>query len=454
MKSTKLVSFIGALCALAAAGYASPAQAASDEYVSIILDQTGSMLTPSGAKNAEGEYTSNRWLESIKSAKSAISGNSKATTIAYGIWGFKQNATQNGPAQIWPLVDTDCFTRTNFESVTSTTTGQVSHFCKTTPAQFAQLTGKLDSIGTQAGQVPQDDWLTPLADSLCGMMENISTSNVTAKKTFLFESDAGENVSSMTCLGVNDTLAPAALTYQTTATTEWGMDIDSWQAKVFRKLYRFNQGLTNGAVTKDGAQVRLPSIDKATYDSALAAYNIAWNVDIHYELYPPAQMMAMQLVAPSASAQLAPQVITDRNLNTLLQPPPAASLFFSTQAAAAPLAAGSGTPSIGLGELNFFKALGKSTPRSKYREIVTDPNVVYGVNHKLKGDVDDSGCTDQADLNIIKQQDVWLQRAVLPLQIAIRADVTRDGWVDQADKNLVVSKWGQGCINPVRPPVL
>ena len=79
---------------------------------------------------------------------------------------------------------------------------------------------------------------------------------------------------------------------------------------------------------------------------------------------------------------------------------------------------------------------------------------MYGVTHKLLGDVDDSGCTDQADLNIIKQQDVWLQRAVQPLQIAIRADVTRDGWVDQADKDLVVKKWAQGCINPVRPPVL
>jgi len=454
MTSRKLVSFVSVLGVLAAAGYASPAHAATTEYVSIILDQTGSMLSPAGAV-VNGVPSSNRWLESIKAAKSAIAGNSKVTTIAYGIWGFKQNDTQNGPAQIWPLVAADCGAAT-FETITSAT-GQKTFFCDAISSkQFDAVTAKLDAIAKETAQIPQDVWLTPLADSLCSMMENISSSGVTAKKTFVFESDAGENVSSMTCLGVGDTKAPAAWTYQTTATEEWGMDIDSWQAKVTRKLYRFNLGLTNGAVTKAGAQVRLPSSDKATVDAALAAYNVGWSVDIHYELFPPAQMMAMSLAAPSASAKLAPQVITDRSLTTLLQPSPAeSSLFFSAQSVtAAPLTAGAGTPSIDLGELGFFKALGRSTPRSKFREIVTDPNVVFGVTHKLPGDVDDSGCTDQADLNIIKQQDVWLQRAVQPLQIAIRADVTRDGWVDQADKDLVVAHWAQGCQNPVRPPVL
>jgi len=449
MTSRKLSSLISVLGAVAAAGYASPAHAATSDYISIILDQTGSMLAPAGPV-VDGVATSNRWLESIKAAKSAIAANSKATTIAYGIWGFKQNATQNGPAQIWPLVAADCSGAT-LETITSAT-GQKSFFCDVTTAkQFDALTTKLDAIGKEPTQIPQDDWLTPLADSLCGMMENISSSGVTAKKTFVFESDAGENVSSSTCLGLGDTKAPAAWTYQTTATDEWGMDLDSWQAKVTRKLYRFNQGLTTGAVTKAGAQVRLPSTDKAAVDTALAAYNVAWLVDVHYELYPPAQ--AMMLAAPTAASfSVAPQRITDTGVNQLLQAPQA-SLFMSAPTAAA-AASSAGVPSMPASDLNFFKALGKSTPRSKFREIVTDPSAVFGVTHKLLGDVDDSGCTDQADLNIIKQQDVWLQRAVQPLQIAIRADVTRDGWVDQADKDLVVKKWAQGCINPVRPPVL
>lgn len=451
MKSRNLVSFVSMLGVVAAAGYASPARAASTEYVSIILDQTGSMLTGAGPV-VNGVPSSTRWAESIKAAKSAISANSKATTIGYGIWTFKQNANQNGPVQLWPLTAADCPTAANFETIVSST-GPSSFFCKINGAlQFPTLTAKLDAIGVDPAQIPQDDWLTPLADSLCTVMESISSSGLTAKKTFVFESDAGENVSSMTCLGIADTRAPAAYTYLTTATDEWGMDIDSWQAKVTRKLYRFNQGLTNGAVTKGGAQVRLPSTDKAAVDAALAAYNVAWDVDIHYELFPPAAMMAMAF-APAAANTLEPQVITDKSLTTLLQAP-STSLRFSSQTAAAPLAAGAGTPSINLGELSFFKALGHATPRSKFREMVTDPNAVYGVTHKLPGDVDDSGCTDQADLNIVKQQDVWLQRAVQPLQIAIRADVTRDGWVDQADKNLIVAHWAQGCINPVRPPVL
>lgn len=447
MTKTRLISLISALGLVAA--YAAPAQAASNEYVTIILDQTGSMLTGAGPV-VDGVPTSTRWAESIKAAKSAIAGNSKATDIAYGIWTFKQSDTQNGPVQLWPLVQADCPTQANFESFVAPS-GQTSRFCKLNGAiQFPTVTNKLDSIGVDPLQIPHDDWLTPLADSLCTVMEGISSSGLTTKKTFVFESDAGENVSSLTCLGVGDTLAPAAWSYKSTASDEWGMTIDSWQAKVTRKLYRFNQGLETGAVIKNGVQQRLPNTDKASVDAILAAFNVAWLVDVHYELYPPAQMM----MAPSAlSFSLAPQRITDTGVTQLLQASQSSSLLMAAPQAAAAAPAAS-VPSMGAGELNFFKALGKSTPRSKFREIVTAPGVVYGVTHKLLGDVDDSGCTDQADLNIIKQQDVWLQRAVLPLQIAIRADVTRDGWVDQADKNLVVSKWGQGCVNPVRPPVL
>jgi len=451
MTSRRSIAFVSALGAIAATVYAHPAHAASAEYVSLILDQTGSMLTPSGPMK-DGVYTSTRWLESIKAAKSAIAANAKATTIAYGVWTFKQSADQNGAVQIWPLSSADCPTAANFETIGT------NKFCKTNgQADFTTLTDKLDAIGADPAQTPQGDWLTPLADSLCAMMENISSSGISAKKTFVFESDAGENVSSSTCFGDPDLLAPAAWTYTSSADNEWGMSVDSWQAKVARKLYRFNKSLTNGAVVDNMAnQVRLPTTTKSAYDAVLAAYNVAWNVDVHYELYPPA--MAMAMAAPSAAASssslqlLAPQTITDVSYSALLQPAPAAASRASTTFAA--VTAATSTPSIGANELNFFRALGKSTPRSKLREIVADPTTVYGVKHKRLGDVDDSGCTDQADLNIIKQQDVWLQRAVQPLQIAIRADVTRDGWVDKADKDLVVAHWAEGCRNPVRPPVL
>lgn len=115
---TTLCAAVGAI---AAAGYAAPAHAASSEYVSIILDQTGSMLAVAGAN-------STRWAESIKAAKSQI--DSSATTVAYGIWTFKQDATQDGPKQLWPLASTDCAKSDDFESFTSPTTGGVANFCR------------------------------------------------------------------------------------------------------------------------------------------------------------------------------------------------------------------------------------------------------------------------------------------------------------------------------------
>ena len=106
-------------------------------------------------------------------------------------------------------------------------------------------------------------------------------------------------------------------------------------------------------------------------------------------------------------------------------------------------------------EIELFRARpGSSTPRSAYKEIVTISGqpTVYGVDHKVAGDLDDSGCSDIADYRIITQRDVWLKRAVRPLEIAIRADLNRDGWVDQLDLNVLLANWGRGCINPVQPP--
>lgn len=434
-RHTTLCAAVGAL---AAASYAPSAHAASSEYVSIILDQTGSMLAAAGAD-------STRWAESIKAARSQI--DSTATTVAYGIWTFKQDATQDGPKQLWPLASTDCAKAADFESFTSPTTGGVANFCRPTRAiDVGKVTTKLDSYATDPAQIPQPDWLTPLASSLCTMMETISTSALSGIKTFLFESDAGENVSSGLCAGDIDVLAPAAWSYTTVANSnEWGLTPASWEAKVVRKLYNFNLPLASAVASP------LPNSSKTLFDARLAGFGVKWLVDVHYEMYPASNML-MATAAPSTSfAQLAPMTITDTGITQFLQAPSSPQ---RASAATTLLAAGTSTPSMNASELGFFKALGSAGPRSKFRELVTIPGTVFGVTHKLLGDVDDSGCTDQADLNIIKQRDVWLKRAVQPLQIAIRADVSRDGWVDQADVNVVVSHWAQGCINPVPAPKL
>jgi hypothetical protein len=82
---------------------------------------------------------------------------------------------------------------------------------------------------------------------------------------------------------------------------------------------------------------------------------------------------------------------------------------------------------------------------------VIDPQVTYGVNHRLAGDVDDGGCVDRADYSIVHQSDVWMQRAVRPCEICQRADLNRDGWVNQKDADIVIANWGHGCINNPGP---
>jgi hypothetical protein len=162
--------------------------------------------------------------------------------------------------------------------------------------------------------------------------------------------------------------------------------------------------------------------------------------------------------APSAAAMYSylpgdGGAISDANLSALQ----AGFARLSASTSSAPAAATSSLPaagsiSMGLSEFALFKGLGNSTPQATFNEFAGSPDVVYGKNHALAGDVDDSGCTDIADYNIITQEDVFGQRAVLPLEIAVRADITRDGWVNFQDLDLLFDHWGEGCLNATGTP--
>jgi hypothetical protein len=436
---------------VASAAYAAPALAADPvaDYVTVILDQTGSMLDETNGVT--------RWVDAVKAARGviAVPAYANSTTTAYGVWTFKQGDGQNGTKQIWPLAAADCPPDTEFRQVG--TTGNFSNYCQPTdPISHADVLAKFDGFTTLT---PQGEWLTPLADTLCATMQSIFASvGAITNKTIVFESDAGENVSTADCSGDGNSLTPVPWTYLTNVPNgnEWGMSLASWQAKVVRKLDKFNQPLATAVATP------LPNTTETVFKTKLRdTYKVTWNVGVHYKLYPENLNTMSAMSGPSSSMQLfTPSEITDTTVNQMLQAPPTrvtittkASKATATMAAVA-ASSTSYYSSMPATDLAFFKALGTSTTKSKFREVATIDGTVFGTYHRLPGDVDDSGCTDQADLNIIKQRDVWLQRAVLPLQIAIRADVSRDGWVDKDDVNVVVSNWAQGCINPVRPPKL
>jgi hypothetical protein len=433
------------LSVVAVAVYAAPALAAPPavtDYVTVILDQTGSMLDETNGVT--------RWVDAVKAARGVLAASAYAnsTTTAYGVWTFKQGDGQNGTKQIWPLVAGGAVG----------TGGNLSNYCQPSdPISHADVLAKFTDF---TALTPQGEWLTPLADSLCATMQSTFASvGAITNKTILFESDAGENVSTDLCSGDPNSLTPVAWTYATDVAggNEWGMSLASWQAKIVRKLDKFNQPLATAV--KDPL---LPTNETTFKNKLQNTYKVTWNVGVHYKLFPEnLNTMQAMSAAPSSSLQLfAPTEITDTSVGQLFQAAPARVTITTKASKATALSAAvtasstSYVSSMSATDLAFFKSLGTSTSKSKFREVATVEGAVFGTPHRLPGDVDDSGCTDQADLNIIKQKDVWLQRAAQPLQIAIRADVSRDGWVDKDDVNVVVSHWAQGCINPVRPPKL
>lgn len=68
------------------------------------------------------------------------------------------------------------------------------------------------------------------------------------------------------------------------------------------------------------------------------------------------------------------------------------------------------------------------------------------------GDVDFNLCTDQSDLNQVLQ--FFGTSIALGTQHSIVVDLNGDGFIDDDDVDLVVTYWGDGCVNPPPPPVL
>jgi hypothetical protein len=446
--------------------YAAPAQAAP-EYVLILLDQTGSMCNDS---DPCAPTTGNFWSSAIDDAKNWVADdqNNTANPISstqrfYSVWTFKntQNGAQSNAVQLWPTAtfNTGC-------NSTHATIDGPSGFCKFTindrrPYDDLQ-TAVLDPLKTASGQVPLATWLTPLADSLCRSLSAVWASVTGQKRTLILESDGGENASALACLGAGSTTAiNSAADIQTAkakGAQDFGFTVGSWQAKVMRRgvrLTSFDSPPFDGA---EASAVATPLLSTDTLPTGPTG--LTMKVGVHYALCgaPDANGNPDPACLSSASplvARTAPLVALssgglklDGRTGSQAAPMALAALAASAVTTAA---TSTQTPSIGAAELGFFRALGQITPNGKLHEVVRDPTVVYGVNHKLAGDVDDSGCTDRADYNIVTQKDVWMQRAVRPCEICQRADLNRDGWVNEHDRDIVLANWGKGCINNPGP---
>jgi hypothetical protein len=490
--------------------YAAPARAQTTgvEYVVILLDQTGSMATNvNGSTTTTFWDSAISAAQSWVNFDDAFG----RPPRAYSIWTFFDidcpgcgPGGQNGAKKVWPVADSDCRAVDNMVFQDSTGFCVLGTISKTaTSAQisvsddtpYTALNARLGDEGTTtipgtatsnirtAFRAVTGVGNTPLADSLCASLEALQLTASANSKVLLIETDAGENDSKSFCSSLISTTAlPAgATTFDKSLTNQiggmkgdWGLseDVDhpSWQAKTIRRAVRLtgNNAPTSANDTVHGQAATGAAIASGE-DLASGPTGYKLRVDAHFMIChhgdpsPCPNATAFAVAMPGInlpSLGIVSQVGTEPSGNLRA---PAAALINVTQAMTAPLTAAptaktaalavaAATPSPGIplidaNEFLFFQALGHINSKSSFHAVVSDSAVVFGTTHRIPGDVDDSGCTDRADFSIIKQKDVYYQRAVRPLEIAIRADLNRDGWVTKADAQIVLDNWGRGCIN-------
>jgi hypothetical protein len=402
---------------------------AADEYVLILVDRSTSMgdsavsgaTTPAFYDNAIA--AAQNWVHQDKLARKGDVRPSRA----YAVWAFLDDTcsrcprtvcgcpnTQKNVKQVWPLAAGDC--SAGGSSSYETTTGMcVIGGDEAGDKLYDLLKNKvLAGLGKQR---PGQHSNTPLAESLCLAVEKLQAAAHDKPKLLLLETDGGDSSSTSACSGYGS--VPLAGDAFNKKNEGWGLTIGSWQENFLRRTSRIGRfpprpddptasAAQEKAAITFGRGVLLPA-------EKLPA-TLQLRVDLHYAICDPA--------SPSS----APCGEADR-----LADVPARELAEKT---------GPKRPSIHPGELSFFKALAGAMPASTVREFLRVPASSLGVKHKLAGDVNDSGCVDDADLQIMTGPEVWFQRATAP---AAAADLNRDGWVNQKDAAILLSTWGKGC---------
>jgi hypothetical protein len=393
---------------------------AADEYHMVLLDRTGSMSTTDAADI--GGATISRWQRGTTLAKGWVDQtagvNPLSVARAYSIWTFSTYEPNGLMAKQWPKVATDC-TGAGLTAVNDPQGTLAWCELPKNKASYSKVGAKLTELATSL--MPDGD--TPLSDALCGAIGTVYNGTANKQRTIILESDGEENSSLAECSGNPSDSNYTAwdkskpdwnMTDSTLNYMDTGLIKGAWEALVVRKLTRFE---ARADMWKPGALALADAVPPA----------INWLVDFHYRWCVPDPNNACSAAA------------------TAFLPLALGPVMLDAAPAPVPL------PQVAK-DFNFFRAMGTSNPKSKFRPVVTITGSQYGLNHAVPGDVDDGGCTDQADLNIMMQGDVWHKAAVPPRQIAMRADLDRNGFVNEADRSILLSFWATGCINPVAPP--
>ncbi len=384
------------------------------EHVMILLDQTGTMTLPGTAAGLT------RWDDAINAAIQWVQLDKLSSAFverAYSIWTFRNDTviggTQNGAVQIWPGAgSTDC---PQIESGTGYCV--LPRAASLEPPEYNALQARLEAIRTS--HMPVTGPNTPLAGSLCEGLESIRS--IDGLKRIILESDGDENATSVSnsCFGdPSADFADWSTDLSLRTLDDWGMTVNSWQAKVLRR------------VTRLGLPIATAVASPLTIDDWFP-FNVVWQVNLHYALSETTTLAPL-----TATRQPALPEITDTPTQQV-----------ASRALGALLAAASLPPS----ELSFFDDLGRGNLRSNFAAYVQSEDEL-GVDHPVAGNVNNDGCADRVDLCLAMQSNVWTHRAVPPNDIAVQADLNRDGWVNDADLDTLFENWGNGCASPEPVP--
>jgi hypothetical protein len=382
MRRTKTITWLSLFGIIGLVGYGRAANAAIDEYSIILLDRTGSMST---VTNATAVPPTTRWTDAIDAAISLVWSDSADPSVdrAYAVWDFRIGAgTVGGPtndpsqvnaAQVWPTQASDCTSiSAAFYSASSSVTGVTNNFCdfKTgNSAVYSSLVSLLGTYKTDPDRTPDanGNGRTPLADSLCRVLDQMAFTNTAAKQTITFESDGLENQSSATGVCGNFAVDSTASDFVNNpnfvwqkSLQDWGMTgtgadalpAGSWEARIVRRAMRLNIPTAAMAVTNKPLLV----------SDSTAATDLAWRVGVHYQTFNSSSTSPLALSA-SPSALTIGSSGTTRDDST--QRFAVNALLAGLAAPGTAAAASTVTISIPQSELSLFRSLGSPSFPSK-----------------------------------------------------------------------------------------
>jgi hypothetical protein len=451
----KHLSLLSAACVLGTIALASNAKAVTvPQYVSILLDGSGSMLTESYYQEDPNQPAAKRtkWQEGIRLARQRVEGqrddkDPRMPTDPNWYVNEDDDVTSAIKYAYYPAT-THCYQVSVFHEASvdqmypPASSGQ-QFICAGTVngVKQKQIYNDVVTLLNSLSPPANTDVTTPLADGLCKALNDSAQWALPGDYTrsIILETDGLENSSSQSdCVGdntgtFNGTLVNAA--HPEFLAWAGGAPSTSWMYKVYSKAI----GYTNDVNFYNAAPWVVNKSDGVTFDHfvwgirAPGAGVTAEMQNLAYFFSESFGFLPGNAQAGAFSARIALM-----NVDALYSYVP-----LGTPAATANALAVATYPD----QLrNFFKGMAQHT-RARYQKIQYKGSDFAAPRHNPLGDVDNSGCTTTADLTQVRQVDVF-GRAANSTPHTWLADANQDGWVDNSDALVVLTHNNQcrpGC---------